>query len=260
MSSKEIQGKWWSTTSQHWAQHFEPWFLPMYKEGLDCLELNKRHLLLDAGCGSGLFSNLAIGAGAQVISIDASPGLLEIARQRSPYNNFIEGDLESLPFASNSFHVVTGLNSFQYAGDFNNTLSEANRVLKAYGRLVIGIWDKPDLCDAGLVFKSIETLLPRQTAESCSPFSLSHNNNLESICENMGFWLIHSAVVPCHFLYSSLNDAVKGFMGTSTAAAAVDLTDQFTVENTIFSALKPFHITDGIHFLKNSVRIYVFEK
>jgi len=260
MSSRETQGRWWSTASQHWAQHFEPWFLPVYKEVLDCLELNKRHLLLDAGCGSGLFSSLAIGAGAQVISLDASPGLLDIARRRSPYNNFMEGDLEALPFASNSFHVVTGLNSFQYAADFGNTLAEANRVLKAYGRLVIGIWDKPGICDAGYVFKSIETLLPGPAALSGSPFSLSLNNNIESICENMGFWLIHSAVVPCHFLYASLNDAVKGFMGTSTAAAAVDHTDRYTVENTIFSALKPFHIIDGIHYLKNTVRVYVFEK
>ncbi len=260
MSSKEIQGKWWSTASQHWAQHFEPWFLPVYKEVLDCLELNKKHLLLDAGCGSGLFSSLAIGAGAQVISIDASPGLLDIARRRSPYNNFMEGDLESLPFASNSFHVVTGLNSFQYAGDFGNTLAEANRVLKSYGRLVIAIWDKPGDCDAGYVFKSLETLLPGQVSESGGPFSLSHNHNLESICEGMGFWLIHSAVVPCHFLFPSMNDAVNGFMSTSTAAAAADHTDRFTVEETIFNAIKPFHIVDGIHFLKNSVRIYVFEK
>jgi SAM-dependent methyltransferases related to tRNA (uracil-5-)-methyltransferase len=48
----------------------------------------KTKLLLDAGCGSGMFTSLAIKAGAQVIGVDAAPGLLEVARERNPHNNF----------------------------------------------------------------------------------------------------------------------------------------------------------------------------
>src|SRR5580698_1726203 len=115
MSTKTIQGKLWSVAPQFWAKHFEPIFLPMYKKVLEQLQLNNGHLLLDAGCGSGLFSNMAIATGAQVIGVDAAPGLLEVAKKRNPDNNFLEEDLESLPFANNSFDVVTGFNSFQYA-------------------------------------------------------------------------------------------------------------------------------------------------
>src|ERR1700733_278682 len=35
MSTKGIQGKLWSVAPEHWAQHFEPWFLPMYRKVLD---------------------------------------------------------------------------------------------------------------------------------------------------------------------------------------------------------------------------------
>ena len=120
MSTKTIQGKLWSIAPQFWAKHFEPWFLPMYKKVLDELKLTEDHLVLDAGCGSGLFTSMAINTGAQVIGVDAAPGLLEVARQRNPRNNFMEEDLEALPFASNSFSVVAGFNSFQYAGNFEN--------------------------------------------------------------------------------------------------------------------------------------------
>ena len=76
MSTKTIQGKLWSVAPQYWAQHFEPWFTPMYKKVLDQLHLIEDHLVLDAGCGAGLFSSLAIKTAAELIGIDAAPGLL----------------------------------------------------------------------------------------------------------------------------------------------------------------------------------------
>lgn len=130
MSTKEIQGKLWSVAPQYWSNYFEPFFLPMYKKTLEQIHLDEETMLLDAGCGSGLFSYMAISTGAQVIAIDAAPGLLSVARERNPHTNFMEEDLESMPFASGSFDVVTGFNSFQYAGNFTNALSEAKRVLK----------------------------------------------------------------------------------------------------------------------------------
>src|SRR6187200_1152388 len=155
MSTKTIQGKLWSIAPQYWSKYFEPTFLPMYKIVLKQLALTKNDMLLDAGCGSGLFSFMAIEAGAQVIGVDAASGLLDVARQRNPDNNFMEEDLEALPFMDNSFNVVTGFNSFQYTGNFENAIIEAKRVLKPGGKLVVGIWDKPELSDATNVLKAI---------------------------------------------------------------------------------------------------------
>ena len=134
------------------------------------LDLTEDTLLLDAGCGAGLFSFMAINAGAQVIGIDAAPGLLEVARQRNPENNFMEEDLEALPFASEGFNVVVGFNSFQYAGNFEKAVQEAKRVLKPGGRLVICIWDKPELSEATDVLKAIGTLLPPPPPGTPGPF------------------------------------------------------------------------------------------
>jgi len=260
MSTKAIQGKLWSGAPEHWAQHFEPWFLPLYKKVLDLLELNSNHLLLDAGCGSGLFSKLAIKTGAEVIGVDAAPGLLEIAKRRNPKNNFLEEDLEALPFADDTFHVVTGFNSFQYAGDLGKALMEAKRVLKPNGRLVVAIWNRPELSDATQVLKAIGSLLPPPPPGTPGPFALSENGGMESSFINAGLKLIYKTSAACPFVYTSLTDAIKGFMGTGPAAAAMDNTDMHLVESVIARAMHSFRLSEDLHFLQNSFLVFVAVK
>jgi SAM-dependent methyltransferase len=260
MSTKTIQGKLWSIAPDNWSQHFEPWFLPMYRKVLEQLQLNEDHLLLEAGCGSGMFSYLAIKAGAQLIGVDAAPGLLEVARRRNPQNNFMEEDLEALPFNENSFHVVTGFNSFQYAGSFEKALVEAKRVLKPGGRLVLAIWDKPELSDATNVLKAIGSLLPPPPPGTPGPFALSEDGKIEGVFKNNGLKLIYKTSVACPFLYSSLADGVKSFMGTGPAAAAMNNNEKKTVEQTIAGALKPYRLADGFHFLQNQFLVFIAEK
>lgn len=260
MSTKQIQGKLWSVAPQYWSKYFEPFFLPMYKKTLEQLSLSEETLLLDAGCGSGLFSHMAISTGAQVIGVDAAPGLLEVARERNPQNNFIEEDLESLPFASNSFDVVTGFNSFQYAGNFTNALAEAKRVLKEAGRVVIGIWDMPEYSDATNVLKAIGTLLPPPPAGTPGPFALSEDGKIESICNSLGLKLVYKTKVACPFLYYSAEDVVKSFMGTGPAAAAMNLVNESVVQRTIVNAMQPYHLTEDMYHLQNNFLLFIAEK
>jgi SAM-dependent methyltransferase len=260
MSTKEMQGKLWSVAPSYWSQHFEPWFLPIYRKTLEQLNLNEKTMLLDAGCGSGMFSKMAIDSGAEVIGIDAASGLLEEARRRNPRNNFMEEDLEAMPFANDSFDVVTGFNSFQYAGTFENALKEAKRVLRPGGRLVLAIWAKPELSDATKVLKHISTLLPPPPPGTPGPFALSEDGRMEESFANVGLKLVFKETVPCPFLYSSLSDGVKSFMGTGPAAAAINNNDQKVVKDTISNALEQFHVVDGFHFLQNNFLLFIVEK
>lgn len=260
MSTKQIQGKLWSIAPTYWSQHFEPYFLPMYKKVLEQLKLTERTLLLDAGCGSGLFSSMAIGAGAQVIGIDAAPGLLEIARQRNPDNNFMEEDLEALPFAKDSFDVVAGFNSFQYAGDFEKALQEAKRVLRNKGRLVIAIWDKPEFSEATEILKAIGSLLPAPPPGTPGPFALSEDGRVEAILNNIGLNLRFKTTVACPMLYHKLADGVKSFMGTGPAAAACNHTDEKIVKEKIVNALQAFRTADDFYHLQNQFLVFIAEK
>jgi len=260
MSTKQVQGKLWSVAPQYWSRHFEPFFLPMYKKTLEQIELDETKILLDAGCGSGLFSHMAISNGAQVIGVDAAPGLLEVAKERNPQNNFMEEDLEALPFASGSFDVVAGFNSFQYAGSFTNALAEAKRVLKDGGKVVIGIWDMPEYSDATNILKAISTLLPPPPAGTPGPFALSENGKIESICKSLELKMIYKTKVACPFLYYSKEEAIKSFMGTGPAAAAINHANEKTVQRTISNAMQPYHLTEEMYHLQNSFIVFIAEK
>jgi SAM-dependent methyltransferase len=260
MSTKQVQGALWSTAPKHWAKYFEPFFMPMYKNVLQQLSLTDETLLLDAGCGSGLFSYMAIEKGAQVIGVDAASGLLEVCRQRNPRNNFLEEDLEKLPFNNRSFDVVAGFNSFQYAGDFELALREAKRILKPGGRLVIGIWDKPEHSEATNILKAISSLMPPPPPGTPGPFALSQDGVMEDILDKVGVRLISKAYIACPMLYYSLSDGIKSWMSVGPAAAACKYNEAITVKETVAKALQPFRLSDGMYHLQNQFLVFVAEK
>jgi len=260
MSTKQVQGKLWSAAPQYWSRYFEPSFLPMYKKVLQQLNLSDTTLLLDDGCGSGLFSYMAIRAGAAVMGIDAASGLLEVARHRNPDNNFLEEDLEALPFTDDSFDVVTAFNSLQYAGNFETALEEAKRVLKPGGRLVIGIWDKPEQSEATTILKAISSLLPPPPPGTPGPFALSEDGKMEAVLHKAGLKLISKSQVGCPLVYSGLTEGIKSFMGTGPAAAAITNTNEKTVKETIAKSLMAFHLTEDIYHLQNHFLIFISQK
>ncbi|MBC7936481.1 MAG: class I SAM-dependent methyltransferase [Rhizobacter sp.] len=260
MSTKQVQGELWSIAPQYWSKYFEPFFLPMYKKALEQISLNDETYLLDAGCGAGLFSYMAINTGAEVIGVDAAPGLLEIARQRNPQHNFLEEDLESLPFVSKSFDVVVGFNSFQYAGNFTKALAEAKRVTKEGGKIVIGIWDKPEHSDATLVLKAMKSLLPPLPAVTPGPIALSEDGKIQTVCNSLGLKVIDKRRVACPFFYSSTRDAVKSFMSTGPAAMALNHVSEKKVEDTITTAVQPFRLTDNMYYMENSFLLLIVKK
>jgi SAM-dependent methyltransferase len=255
-----IQGALWSAAPSYWTQHFEPYFLPLYRHVLDRLPLTDGDRLLDAGCGSGLFSHMALKTGAEVIGIDAAPGLLAEARRRNPGTSFLEEDLEALPFAANSFQFVVGFNSFQYAGSIEKALAEAARVLVPGGQLVIAIWDQPEQSDAIHVLKEMSQLLPPPPPGTPGPFALSEDGKIEALCAQTGLTVTYKTAVPCPFIYRNREEGVQSFMGTGPGAIAVQHNPRELVENTIARSLQAFELADGLHFLQNQYLLFIATK
>ncbi|HET6501269.1 MAG TPA: class I SAM-dependent methyltransferase [Amycolatopsis sp.] len=97
--------------------------------------------ILDAGCGSGpLFAALR-DRGAVVTGIDASAGMLELARQRLG----ADADLRvvdlggPLPFPDGVFDDIVASLVLHYLEDWGPTLAELRRVLKPGGRLIVSV-------------------------------------------------------------------------------------------------------------------------
>ncbi len=95
--------------------------------------------MLDIGCGNGALLKEFAPKIAKGIGVDASVNLLTHANNLNKGNEHIQFkkiDSPNLPFADNSFDVITSLLSFRYL-DWDLMIEEINRVLKPNGTLII---------------------------------------------------------------------------------------------------------------------------
>ncbi len=91
--------------------------------------------VLEAGCGWGeLAARIADELSAEVVAIDLSPRMVELARQRGVDARV--GDVQELPFDDGEFDCVTANWMLYHVPDLNCGLAELARVLRPGGRLV----------------------------------------------------------------------------------------------------------------------------
>lgn len=126
---------------------------PLYDETFEDISVRadelrwlRRHLsdlrhprLLDVGCGTGSFLRAIEDLVEKADGVDLSAGMIAHAQKRSAGNgklSFTKIDGPQLPFANDSFDVVTSVLSFRYL-DWDPIIAEVLRVLKPGGRLFI---------------------------------------------------------------------------------------------------------------------------
>ncbi|WP_328681779.1 class I SAM-dependent methyltransferase [Streptomyces sp. NBC_00322] len=97
--------------------------------------------ILDAGCGSGPLSAALRDRGAVVTGIDASAGMLALARRRLGDDLALHVvDLsDRLPFDDGAFDDVVASLVLHYLEDWGPTLAELRRVLRPGGRLIASV-------------------------------------------------------------------------------------------------------------------------
>ncbi|MCB1968200.1 MAG: class I SAM-dependent methyltransferase, partial [Candidatus Accumulibacter sp.] len=155
-----INGRPWGARARDWADIQEGGCRPVYLAVFERVGLRAGMRCLDAGCGAGMASQIAAERGALVSGLDAADNLLAIARERVPAGDLRVGDLEGLPFADHSFDLVTGFNSFQFAGNPGLALAEARRVTRPGGHVAIVTWGSPEGMEAASLLAALRPLLP----------------------------------------------------------------------------------------------------
>jgi methionine biosynthesis protein MetW len=99
--------------------------------------LDEGENILDIGCGDGAFGYLAIERYDNVYGVDISETALKIAASRGILTQKINLNNNRLPFESNFFDAVVSLDVIEHVFDPANHISEARRVLKKDGIIVI---------------------------------------------------------------------------------------------------------------------------
>jgi SAM-dependent methyltransferase len=127
--------------------------------------------VLDVATGSGNVALLAAEAQAQVVGLDLTPELLDVARGRAQAAGldieWVHGDAEALPFADGSFDSVTSVFGVQFAPRHQITADELVRVCRPGGAIGLVNWTPEGLI--GEMFQIMGRYLPPPPAFATAP-------------------------------------------------------------------------------------------
>lgn len=131
---------------------------------------------LDVCCGTGDIAELLAGTGAEVIGLDFTDEMLEVARHRAAQSRlairYLNGDAMQLPFDDASFDAVTiGFGLRNLAG-WEAGLREMQRVARPGGRLLVLDFGRPDnVAWRALYFAYLRLVVPLYGRLFCGNWS-----------------------------------------------------------------------------------------
>ncbi len=239
----------WGDRPDAWAVSEEQ-HTPLYEAALEGVGLDRGDRLLDLGCGTGVFLRMCADRGVVVSGLDAAEGLLALARARVPEADLRLGDLQALPYADDSFDVVTGFTSFFYADDTVAALREAGRVARAGAPVVIAVWGRPERCEMEAVkqavaaFRGAEPPTWRPTI-------------VEELVPRAGLAVARSLDTTWAYEYGD-DDAVAGaLLAAGGARALAGAGREPALRAAILRAVAPYRQPDGSYRMSNEWHVVI---
>lgn len=136
---------------------------------------------LDLGCGTGEFTAVLAGAGAEAVGAEVANAALARARSRHPELDFRQVPVAGpLPFGDCSFDLVWASEVIEHVADTARWLSEVRRVLCPGGRLLITTPNHPR---AGILLRGVE----RYSEPLGDHLHLYTRRSLEATLRELGF-------------------------------------------------------------------------
>lgn len=109
----------------------------MARRILQELELEKKSLVLDAGCGSGFSMESANALSENVFGFDISQELLLVAKRKG-IKNIVRADFANIPFRENVFDAIISVSALQwfYPKDEHDVKYHYAQIAKEFFRLL----------------------------------------------------------------------------------------------------------------------------
>jgi ubiquinone/menaquinone biosynthesis C-methylase UbiE len=132
-----------------WPERYEAWFATpigrLVKDTecrliLEMLSPRRGEKILDAGCGTGVFTLDYLDAGAEVVGLDVSGPMLALAEEKAAGYPFVtvQGDMLALPFADESFDKSVSVTALEFIEGAKKAVDELFRVTRPGGLVVVG--------------------------------------------------------------------------------------------------------------------------
>ena len=131
-----------------WPEKYDAWFttpigllVKKYERELllSLLRPESDEFILDAGCGTGMFTLDVLSFGTYVIGVDLSLPMLSRAEQKARGYHFqaVLADISSLPFSKNLFDKVVSVTALEFIEDAKRVIEELFRVTRKGGRVAV---------------------------------------------------------------------------------------------------------------------------
>jgi SAM-dependent methyltransferase len=157
--------------------------------------------VLDIGSGPGFLAcemAEAVGPGGSVRGIDPSDAMLSVARRRTQATGsapveFGPGQATGLPFPDGAFDVVTSTQVYEYVHDVPAALTEAHRVLRPGGRLLVLDTDWDTIAWRSSDADRMRKILAAWDEHLADPYL---PRRLTSLLIQAGFTVTHRSAIP----------------------------------------------------------------
>jgi SAM-dependent methyltransferase len=253
----------WERAARGWgrrAQRVRDWGMPVSAWMIEHLDLQPGQRVLDLAAGPGDTGFLAaelVAPGGTLISSDASPTMLDVARTRAcelgiDNVEFKQLELEWIDLPTASVDSVLCRWGVMLIVDPTAALREIRRVLRPGGRAALAVWAPPaDNPWATIPTETLVALGHADVPDRNAPgmFALAPEGRLGEALEEAGF--VEVAVEPVKLArqYAGVADYVAETLDLTLSFAEVyerlDNTERAEVEREIAVLAQPYTTEDG---------------
>jgi len=145
-TSKKFSAQWsmWDKKSTIWGWDRDRMKDFFYKNIHRQANELKDKVVIDLGCGHGIYSTIMAEAGCQTTAFDISDGFLKLAPTLTDEIKsrifFIQGDISNLPLKENQFDLVWSCGVLHHTPNTKDSFMKATRIVKEGGRLYVWLY------------------------------------------------------------------------------------------------------------------------